>query len=122
MRRGRRRARLGLFFGQIADYRQFDSLIVVRREHQVQPQDAETQTDQREQEKTNSVRENSEKAHQYPKGDVSHVEENRLKSVKAHKLVLVVRRNDQEDDSCDKADEIAQSAGNILAHARGSSG
>jgi hypothetical protein len=47
MRRGKRQAGLGLFFGQIADYGQFDPLVVIGRVHQVQPQGKEAQTDER---------------------------------------------------------------------------
>src|SRR5690348_6179433 len=40
--------------------------------------------------------------------------------METRELVLVVRRDDEKHNPSDEADQITQSAGDILAHARGS--
>src|SRR5450755_51720 len=103
--------KLGLFRGQFPDHRQHHLLALVSLHQQINPKDKKCQVDQANQIPHTPGQDGSER---HPDDDHRHMQEDRLKSVKANQLALVIRFQNQEDNPGDQAQHVAKSRRGIL--------
>src|SRR5438874_6727306 len=107
-----------LFFGDVADYGQFEHLALIRLDKEEQPDREFRDRDQRPNKQAEQSHEGNRGDHRKsnPQDDASHAEEQGLKGVETDKTVTVVRLYHEENDRRNDSD-IGEKARNVIGEA-----
>src|SRR5256885_8545692 len=107
-----------LFFGDVADYGQFEHLALIRLDKEEQPDREFRDRDQRPNKQAEQSHEGNRGDHRKsnPEDDASHAEEEGLKGVETDKTVTVVGLHHEENDRRNESD-IGEKARNVIGEA-----